>query len=162
MGGQVRRLPDDPALQSFALADQVADHDEPGGDANANLDLAGRGRIAPSDRGNGVEASAHRSLGIVFVGPRKSEINQYTVAHVFSDDAVEAANRPGHAPVIGADHLAQFFRIESRRQRRRADQVAEHHRQLPPLGRRRRHLGGTDGAPLIRLSSGCRRVDLDE
>jgi hypothetical protein len=38
--------------------------------------------------------------------------------------------------VIGADHLAQFFGIEPRRQRRRADQVAEHHRQLPALGRR--------------------------
>jgi hypothetical protein len=36
--------------------------------------------------------------------------------------------------MIGADDLAQILGIEARRQRCRAHQVAEHHRQLPPLG----------------------------
>jgi hypothetical protein len=35
--------------------------------------------------------------------------------------------------VIAADDLAQIFRVEACRQGCRADQVAEHHRQLPPL-----------------------------
>src|SRR4051794_7399804 len=37
-------------------------------------------------------------------------------------------------PGIRTDHLAQVFGIEARGERRRADQVAEHHRQLSPLG----------------------------
>jgi hypothetical protein len=40
----------------------------------------------------------------------------------------------GNAAVIGADHVAQFFRVEPSRKRRRADQIAKHHRQLPALG----------------------------
>ncbi len=48
--------------------------------------------------------------------------------------------------MISADHLAQIFGIEARRQRRRTDQIAEHHGQLAPLG-----LG------LCRYIVGCRR-----
>jgi hypothetical protein len=40
----------------------------------------------------------------------------------------------GNGVLIGAELLAQFLGIEPGRQRRRADQIAEHHRQLPPLG----------------------------
>jgi hypothetical protein len=36
--------------------------------------------------------------------------------------------------VIRAEDLAQILRIEARRERGRADQIAEHHRQLPALG----------------------------
>jgi hypothetical protein len=46
----------------------------------------------------------------------------------------EATNRLGNNAVVGADHFAQFFGIEPRRHGGRTDQVAEHHRQLPPLG----------------------------
>jgi hypothetical protein len=133
---QVRRLADDTALLRLALADQVTDHHEPGGDADANLELADRGRVEPSDRDNDVEAGTDGALGIVFVGPRKAEISEHAVAHVFGDETVEAANRLRDTAVIGADHLAQLFGIEPRRQCRRADQIAEHHRQLSALGRR--------------------------
>jgi hypothetical protein len=73
---------------------EVADHHEPGGNADANLELAEGGRVEPSDRGDHVEAGAHGPLGIVFVGARIAEINQHAVAHVFGDETVEAANRP--------------------------------------------------------------------
>jgi hypothetical protein len=39
----------------------------------------------------------------------------------------------GHRILIGADHLAHVLGVELRRQRRRADQIAKQHRQLPPL-----------------------------
>jgi hypothetical protein len=39
-----------------------------------------------------------------------------------------------HSDTPGADDLAQILGVEPRRQRRRADQIAEHHRQLPPFG----------------------------
>jgi hypothetical protein len=35
-------------------------------------------------------------------------------------------------------HVARLFRIEPRRQRRRADEIAEHDHQLPPFGRQAR------------------------
>jgi len=143
--GQVRRLADHRLLLRGAFANQVADHDEPGGDADPNLQRVGGGDAA--HRLDHREAGPHRALGIVFVGARKAEINEHTVAHVFGDEPVEAAHRRRNAAVIGADHLAQFFGIEPRRQRRRTDQVAEHHRQLAPLrgrpgcGVRRRDVG---------------------
>ena len=89
------------------------------------------------------EAGAHGPLGIVLVGARKAKINLHAVARVFGDETIEAANRLRHAPVIGANHFAQLFGIEPRRQLRRTDQIAEHHRQLAAFGfegqRRDRH-----------------------
>ena len=52
--------------------------------------------------------------------------------------ATKPPNRRQHladAAVIGADDLTQIFRIEPRRQFGRADHIAEHDRQLAPLGR---------------------------
>ena len=134
--GQVRRLADHRLLLCGTFADEIADHDQPGGDADADLELAASGCVEPSDIGADVEAGAHRALGIVFVGARIAEINQHAVAHVFGDEPVEAAHRFRCAAVIGADHLAQLLGIEPRCHRRRADQIAEHHRQLPALRRR--------------------------
>jgi hypothetical protein len=58
----------------------------------------------------------------------------------------------GNAAVIGANHRAQVFRVEPSRQRRRADQITEHHRQLPPLG-----LAGPDARILLWLYQLSRR-----
>jgi hypothetical protein len=63
-----------------AFADQVTHHDEPGGDADANLEPADLWRVHSFDRGDDVEASPHGALGIVFVGAPIAEINQYAVA----------------------------------------------------------------------------------
>ena len=63
-----------------------------------------------------------------------AKIDQHPIAHVFGDKPGEAGDRVGNAAVIGADDLTQILGIEARRQRRRANQIAEHHRQLPPLG----------------------------
>jgi hypothetical protein len=64
---------------------------------------------------------------------RIAEIDQHPIAHVFGDKAGEPGDRVGDAAVIGADDLAQILRVVARRQRRRADQIAEHHGQLAPL-----------------------------
>jgi hypothetical protein len=61
---------------------------------------------------------------------RIAEINENAVAHVFGDKAVEMAHGIGGGAVIRGDDLAQILRIELRRQRGRADQIAEHYRQL--------------------------------
>jgi hypothetical protein len=66
--------------------------------------------------------------------PRIAEIGQHPVAHEFGDKAVIARDDAGNGVLIGADLLAQFLGVKPHRQRRRADEIAEHHRQLPPLG----------------------------
>jgi hypothetical protein len=59
--------------------------------------------------------------------------------------------------VIGADELSQILGVESRRQRRRADEIAEHHGQLPPLGLARRGWG--DGATRYGRRQGSDRFE---
>ena len=88
----------------------------------------------PADRVDDREPGAGRALGVVLVRLGIAEINEHAVAHVFGDKTAKAADGVGDAAVVGADDLAQILGIEARRQRRRTDQIAEHHRQLPPLG----------------------------
>jgi hypothetical protein len=80
------------------------------------------------------QPGAHRPLGVVLVGPRVAEISEHTVANIFGDKSAGGFNDGGNAAVIGADHRTQILRVEPRRQCRRADQIAEQHRQLPALG----------------------------
>ena len=140
-GGEVRGLADDPALLCGALAEQIADHGEPGGDAEPHPQILPRRQSA--DRLDHRQPGAHRPLGIVLMRLRIAEIDQHPVAHVFGDEAVEAADRLGDGAVVVPDQLAQILRVKPRRQRRRADQIAEHHRQLPAFGVDCRRGGGS-------------------
>ena len=90
-GGEVRRLADDPALLCGTLADQIADHGEPGGDAEPHAQILARRQSA--DRLDHRQPGAHRPLGIVLMRLRIAEIDQHPVAHVLGDKAVEAADR---------------------------------------------------------------------
>ena len=91
-------------------------------------------RRQSADRLDHRQPGAHRPLGIVLMRPRIAEIDQHPVAHVLGDKAVEAADRIGDGAVVVADQLAQILRVKTRRERGRADEVAEHHRQLPAFG----------------------------
>ena len=49
------------------------------------------------------------------------------------DSATKPSKRPtvsATAQVVTSDQLAQILRVKTRRQRRRSNEVAEHHRQL--------------------------------
>jgi hypothetical protein len=63
-----------------------------------------------------------------------TEIDQHAVAHVLGDKAVEAPDDIDHGAMVSGDDVAQILGIEPRRQFGRADEVAEHHRQLPAFG----------------------------
>ena len=80
------------------------------------------------------QRAAHGILSVGFVRFRIAEINQDAVAHIFRDIAAEPGNDVSDAFVISGDDLAQILRVKLRRQRGRADQIAEHHRDLTPLG----------------------------
>ena len=62
-----------------------------------------------------------------------AEVDEHATAHVLGDKPGEAGSRVRDAAVVGADDLAQILGIVARRQRRRANKIAEHHRQLAPL-----------------------------
>ena len=91
-------------------------------------------RRQSADRLDHRQPGAHRPLGIVLMRLRIAEIDQHPVAHVFGDKAVEAADRLGDGAVVVADQLAQILRVMTGRERGRADEIAEHHRQLPAFG----------------------------
>ena len=99
-----------------------------------------------ADRVDDSESSPHRPLGIVLMRLRVTEIDQHPIAHVLGDKATDAGHRVGNATVVSADHLAQILGIEPHRQRRRADQIAEHDRELAALGRRSGDLTRSGGA----------------
>src|SRR5215831_7673153 len=131
---QVGGLTDHRLLLRQALADQVADDDKPGGDADAHGELLRSTSLQARHRRCYFEPGPHRALGVVLMRPRVAEISQHPVAHVFGDKPVIARDDASNGVLIGADLLAQFLGVEPRRQGRRADEVAKHHRQLPPLG----------------------------
>jgi hypothetical protein len=99
----------------------------------------------PADRVDYREPGAGRALGVVLMRSRVAEIDQDTVAHILGDKAVEPRNDLGDGAMIRADDLAQNLGIEARRELGRADQITEHHRELPPFGIGCRRIAGSSG-----------------
>ena len=100
-------------------------------------------RTCKGDAGGGVElrrcldnrkSGPHGALGVMFVSLRIAEIGQHPVAHILGDEAAVAFDQICAATMIAANDLTHVLGIEPRRQRRRADEVAEHDRELAPLG----------------------------
>ena len=122
-----------PLLPRLARSDEVADNHKPSGDTDARLKESGvvqrtYGRDQLLARPNG-------TLGIVFMSFGVPEIHEHAVAHIIGDEPAEALHRLRDTLLIGRNNLAEVFRIHARRQRRRTDQVREHHRHLAAFGR---------------------------
>jgi len=132
-GGEVRCFADDRLLLRRAFADQIADHHQPGGDTDASSQLAGFDREA-TDTLDDSKPRADCMLRIVFVGSRVAEIDQDAVTHILGDKALEPGDHFSDGTVVSGDDLAQILGIEPRGKCGRADEIAEHHRQLPTLG----------------------------
>jgi hypothetical protein len=135
--GEVRRFTDDRLFLRRSFADQIADDHQPGGDPDARLELDGFDIEAADSIGH-AQPRPDRPLGIVLMGSRVAEIGENPVAHVFCNEAIKPGNYFSDRAVVGGDDLAQILWIDARREFGRADEVAEHHRQLPSLGSRRR------------------------
>ena len=83
------------------------------------------------------EPGPDRALGRVLVRRGPAEIGQHAVAQELGDVAVEAGDPARHRVLEGAQQAAHLLGVEPAAQRRRADEVDEHHRELAPLGTRR-------------------------
>jgi hypothetical protein len=131
--GKVRRFADHRLFLRRAFADQIADDHQPGGDPDARLEFDGFD-IKATDSVDGSQRRPDRALRIILMRSRVAKIDQDAVAHILGDKAIEPGDHLGDGAVIRGNDLAQILGIEPRRQLRRADQVAEHHRELPAFG----------------------------
>ena len=132
--GAVRRIADRGLFARLAGVDPVADHHEPGGDPDANAQafaLDGRGGHGLGRGKRGMD----RLLRVRLARLRPAEIDQHAVANVAGNEAAEPRDRPGNTALVAADQRAEVFRVEPRRELRRADQIAEHNAEMAALGR---------------------------
>ena len=90
-----------------------------------------------ADRLDHRQPGAHRPLGIVLMRLRIAEIDRGRHRPYIWRQTRRSGRPSRQRAVIGADQLAQILRVMTGRQRGRADQVAEHDRELAPFGDRR-------------------------
>ena len=75
-----------------ALADQLADHDQAGRDADPRRERHARAAwLEPRHRLDQLEPGAHRPLGVVLVRLRPAEVGEHAIAHVLGDVAAPSA-----------------------------------------------------------------------
>ncbi len=113
------------------------DHDGAGLDPDASGELrqAGAGvcAVEVGERALDCERGAHRALRIVLLRDRVAEQRHDPVAEFFRDMATHLPDRLGRRVEIAADEIAPVLGVERRGHARRSHEVAEHHRQMPPL-----------------------------
>ena len=103
----------------------------------------GRSGVLAIEFGQGAldrKRRACRALGVVLMRQRIAEQAHQPVAEFFRDMAAHFGDRSGSGVKIGADQVAPFLGIELRGDRGRADQIAEHHREIAALASRYRRL----------------------
>jgi hypothetical protein len=131
-GREVGRLADDRLLLGRPRANEIADDHEPGGDADARLQLDGFD-VETADSVDDTLPGSDSPLCVVLMRLRVTKIDEHAVAHVLRDKTVERCDL-GNCAVIGSDDLAQIFGIEPCGEFGRTEKVAEHDRQLSALG----------------------------
>jgi len=82
--------PNDRLLLCGTRANEVADHHQPGCDADTGLQLCPR--LEPCHCSDQLQSCPHRPLGVVLMGLRVAEIHQDAVAHVFSHEPAARAS----------------------------------------------------------------------
>ena len=85
------------------------------------------------DRVEDREARAGSTLGVVVVRLGPAEIGHHAVAKVLSDTSAEALDGLRRRAMVLADDFAPLLGIEMAGNLGRADEIAEKHRQMPPL-----------------------------
>src|SRR5262249_5071869 len=83
------------------------------------------------------QAGSHRLLRIVLVRIGITEIDEDTIAHPASDKAAEPGHDFSDSLLVCSDNFMEIFDIEMHRERRRADEIADHHRELGTFSKRR-------------------------
>ena len=98
-------------------------------------------RVEVGERALDGERGAHGALGVVLLRLRIAEQGHQPVAELLQHMAAETGHRRRGLVEIGADEIAPVFGVEPRGKGGRADEIAEHHRDRPALGRSLKTLG---------------------
>jgi len=125
--GEIGRIAGDIVLDNLP-----ADDHQPGGNPDPRMELFGLIELRhPTDQR---QPAPRRALGVVLVRLRIAKIDQDAVAHVAGDKPAKPFDCLSDAAMVGAENPAQILGIEPSGQGRRADQIAEHDRELAALG----------------------------
>src|SRR5438034_2844217 len=79
------------------------------------------------------QAGADRPFRVVLARGGPAEVDEQPIAEVLGDVAAEARDGAGGGLLILRDEVAPLLGVELLRERRRADEIAEEHRQLAAL-----------------------------
>ena len=131
---QVWRLADRNTLSRVAGPQLLADDNQPGGDADARLKGHAGSGLQRADRVEDGKAGAHGLLGVMLMSRRVAEIDQHAIAQILGDKSVKARHHIGDRLVEGGDQIAHVLGVKACRKGHRVDHVANHDRELSPLG----------------------------
>jgi hypothetical protein len=106
---------------SRARSNEIADYNQSGADANADLERFNAAQLA--NRFDELEPSPYRPLGIILVRLRVAEVHKHAVTHVLRYEAAEALHSLGDTLLIARNDLAQVLRVHTRRECCRTDKV---------------------------------------
>ena len=99
----------------------LADHHDPGGDANPRLQRAGAVRPQRRHRPQHAQCRPHRTGGVVFMRTRIAEVDQTAVAQQLRHMTFVWRDCRRHGAVERAQDALQVLGVEPRGQRRRAN-----------------------------------------
>jgi hypothetical protein len=119
---------------------RLTDDDRAGGDAYTDGEVLG-GRCL-LDGMNDLQGRPHRPLGVFLVCRGPAEIRQDAIADVAGDKSIVARDHIAAEGSIRVQQATQFFGVELFTQRRRTDQVAEHHGELTTFATERNRVLG--------------------
>ena len=111
---QIRRLPHNRLLLSRARSNEIADYNQPGANANADLERFNAAQLA--NRFDERQSGTYRTLRVVLMGPRISKVDQHAIAHVLRYEPAKALNSHRDALLICRNDLAQnalFTRMQA-------------------------------------------------
>jgi hypothetical protein len=109
---KVRRLADDAPLLRLTRTDQVANHHKASSDADAGLKQSTR--FQPTHRLDQLQPRPDGSLGVVLMGLRIPEVDQYAVAHVLRYEPTETLHGLCDRLLIRRNDLAQVLWVHAR------------------------------------------------
>ena len=130
---QIRRI----AEKVHRLSPAVTHDNGAGMDADANREFRPR-RLLPAPVQlehliDNAEAGARRSLSVVLMRMRPSEISDDAVAEILGDVTAKASDRLRGRALIRTRHLAPILGVETSGDGRRVDQVRKQNREPPPF-----------------------------
>jgi hypothetical protein len=109
---EVRGLPDNATLLSFARADKIAHYNESRRDPDPHLQWARRDGRELWHCLDQSKSGANRALGIMLVRLGIAEIGQDAVAHILCHETAVALDQCGAAAMIGAHDPPQVLGVE--------------------------------------------------